>query len=152
MTLMHMSPQLLCLLIHFRLQLAKRICLDLDDLVEPHDLITILADCHAPFLGKRFEVLDIFLCLFELALEIVLGLLQLFDGFVLLLVLTSESIAFSLLNFELGFEGGDASGEINDLGGFSLETSLGVSKISRRLVKLLLHLGLGSSLVFKLRN
>lgn len=152
MTFMHVSSQLLRLVLQLRLQIVKGKCLLLDGVVELYDLLSLLADCLAPFLGKRFEILDVCLGLFELALEVVLGLLQLFDGLVLLLVLTSESIAFSLLNFELGFEGGDASGEINDLGGFSLETSLGGSEISRRLVKLLLHLGLGSSLVFKLRN
>jgi hypothetical protein len=152
MALMHVSPQLLCLVLQFRLQIVKGTCLLRDGVVELGHFIGLLANCLAPGLSKRIEILDIFLSLFELALEIVLGLLQLLDCLVLLLVLTSESITLSLLDFELCFKGGDTSGELNDLSGLSLETSFGSYEISSRLVKLLLYLSLGSSFIVELRD
>src|SRR6478609_12097959 len=76
MTFMHVSSQLLRLVLQLRLQIVKGKCLLLDGVVELYDLVSLLADCLAPFLGKRFEILDVCLGLFKLALEVVLGLLQ----------------------------------------------------------------------------
>lgn len=57
MAFMHMSSQLFRLLIHLLLEIEKRLHLDQEDFIELDEFFTILADCHAPLLGRALRSL-----------------------------------------------------------------------------------------------